>query len=70
MDQFQDYVPFVLLFAASASLGYFARKEMLKQEKEWKEEEARKARIRDLSPQPSYEERMGVQYGPTGSQNE
>jgi hypothetical protein len=68
MDTFLDYYPLILLFVASATLGYYARKETMKQEKEWKEEEERKARIAALSPQPSYEERMGVQYGPTGTQ--
>jgi hypothetical protein len=68
MDWLVDLYPFLVLFVASVTLGYYARKETLKQEKEWKEEEARKARVRDLSPQPSYEERMGVRYGPTGTQ--
>jgi hypothetical protein len=32
---------------------------------EWDEEEKRQQRVKDLYPEPpSYEERMGVQYGP------
>ena len=64
MELFFQILPF-LLFAGT--LAYFARKETQATESEWKEEEERKARVRALSPQSSYEERMGVQYGPTGT---
>ena len=37
--------------------------------KEWEREQERQARLKALYPeQPSYEERMGVQYGPQGPQ--
>ncbi len=64
MELFFQTLPFLLV---GGTLAYFARKETQETESEWKEEEDRKARVRALSPQPSYEERMGVRYGPTGS---
>jgi hypothetical protein len=45
---------------------FYVRKALKASTAEWKEEEARKAKVRALRPQPSYEERMGVRYGPTG----
>ena len=70
MDWLLDFLPIVFLLLLIVVLGAIARKDTEEQQAEWEEEEDRKARIRALSPQPSYEERMGVQYGPTGAQDE
>jgi hypothetical protein len=71
MDSFlqdlQAVLPYVLLFLVAGFYTFYVRKALKAANSEWKEEEARKARIRALNPQPSYEERMGVSYGPTGS---
>ena len=70
MDTILDLFPIVAFLSVVIFLGVGARTETHEQEAEWKKEEERKARIRALSPQPSYEERMGVSDGPTGTQNE
>ncbi len=68
-DQLYSFLQSLPLLLGVGTLYYFARKSLKKETEEFKEEEARKAKVRALSPQPSYEERMGVRYGPTGSQN-
>jgi hypothetical protein len=69
-EQLYDFLQAVPLLLGVGTLYWFSRKALKKETEEFKEEEARKARIRALSPQPSYEERMGVQYGSTGTQDE
>ncbi len=64
MDQFLQVLPF-LLFAGV--LAYYARKEMKATDSAWEKEKERKARVAALSYQPSYEERMNVKYGSTGT---
>jgi hypothetical protein len=66
-DELYSFLQSLPLVLGVGTLWYFARKSLKKETEEFKEEEARKARVAALSPQPSYEERMGVQYGPTGS---
>jgi len=68
VDELYSFLQAVPILLVLGTLYYFARRQMKKELDEFKEDEARKARIRALSPKPSYEERMGVQYGPTGSQ--
>lgn len=70
MDWLLDFLPIVFLLLFVVVLGSIVRKDTEEQQAEWEKEEERKARVRALSPQPSYEERMGVQYGPTGEQDE
>ena len=67
-EELYDFLQAVPLLLAISTLYWFSRKALKKETKEFKEEEARKARIAALSPPPPpYEERMGVQYGPTGT---
>jgi hypothetical protein len=67
-DQLYSFLQSLPLLLGIGTLYYFARKAMKKETEEFKAEEERKAKLRALSPPPSYEERMGVQYGPTGTQ--
>ena len=65
LEQFLHILPFLGVFAGV--LWYYVRKEMKATDSAWEKEEERKAKVAALSPQPSYEERMGVQYGSTGT---
>ena len=69
LEQFLQVLPLSLFLLFVGVLSYYARKETKAVDFEWEKEEKRKARVRALSPQPSYEERMGVSYGPTGTQD-
>jgi hypothetical protein len=68
MDELIDFLSALPVVLFVGTLWYFSRKAMKKETEEFKAEEERKAKLRALSPSPSYEERMGVQYGPTGTQ--
>ena len=65
-DPLYSFLQSIPLLLGVGTLYYFARKALKKETEEFKTEEERKAKLAALSPQPSYEERMGVQYGPTG----
>ncbi len=67
MDQLEQFLQVLPFLVIAGVLAYYARKEMKATDSAWKKEKERKARVAALSPQPSYEERMNVQYGPTGS---
>ena len=70
MDQLEQILQVLPFLIFAGVLSYYARKEMKATDSAWKKEQERKARVAALSPQPSYEERMGVQYGSTGPKDE
>ena len=66
-DQLYSFLQSLPLLLGIGTLYYFARKSFKKETEEFKAEEERKAKLAALSPPPSYEERMGVKYGSTGT---
>jgi len=61
----------IILFLFVFGLVYITQKESQELEDELKKEDDRLAKIRSLYPEPlSYEERMGVKYGPTKPSDE
>ena len=59
------YVPLGIVVFFFGWIHFLLWKESKVRDSEWDEEEKRQQRVKDLYPDPpSYEERMGVQYGP------
>ena len=67
MDQLELFLQVLPFLVIVGVLAYYARKAMKASDSAWEKEKERKARVAALSPQPSYEERMNVQYGSTGT---
>ena len=64
-----QWVPLGIVVSCTIGLFMGLKVESRKFDKYWEEEETRQQRVKKLYPAaPSYEERMGVQYGP--KQNE
>ena len=59
------WLPAGIVISVFAGAAFILGKGAKKSEIAWAEEQNRKQRVKDLYPEhPSYEERMGVQYGP------
>jgi hypothetical protein len=59
------WIPAGIIIPLFIWVHYSLWKDSKKRGAEWDEEEKRQQRVKDLYPEPpSYEERMGVQYGP------
>lgn len=59
------WIPAGIVVLVFGWIHFILRKHAKKSASEWNEEEKRQQRVKDLYPeQPSYEERMGVKYGP------
>lgn len=64
MWEILKWVPAGIVFLVFAWIHFILWKDAKKRDAEWDEEEKRQQRVKDLYPDPpSYEERMGVQYG-------
>lgn len=61
-------VALALLFILPIAMLVILAQVKLDQEREdWENEEERQRRLKELYPRPSYEDRMGVRYGPQGA---
>jgi hypothetical protein len=65
MWEYLQWLPMTSLGMLVAWLLFSLRKASRERDKQWDEEEKRRKAVIDLYPTlPSYEERMGVRYGP------
>lgn len=65
MLEFAKYIPLAVVGISFGLLLIILKRDQMRTDRYWDEEAERQQRVKDLYPEPpSYEERMGVQYGP------
>jgi hypothetical protein len=71
MWEYLQWLPMTSLGMLVAWLLFSLRKASRERDEQWDAEEKRRKTVIDLYPtEPSYEERMGVRYGPKDNDND